>query len=804
MADGDAEITTFVVEGDGEFDADGRLVATQRVDDVRTYRVTDEDDAGVDAEGRRLALGVLGPGSILCEDCVVQKTLYPHETQRPGLYVCSAPEGPVVVKVYAVQYPPQRALWLRLPKLHHCNVLRVYRTVEDDGFFFEIQEYCAGGTLENRVPRPGTSRLPVPLEWVIDTVVPQLAAGLEYLHDQEIIHRDIKPANIYLTTRDGAEILVLGDFDIAAELESSRTSRDTQRAAGTWLYTAPEAFPRFVDDQASTRRGRVTRSADYYSLGITLIELLLGTTSLHACQLPDLFDFYLQGGHVEVPASLPGRLTLLLRGLLIRNRVTRWGAPEIARWQRNENSPRDLKHIQDDDNYQLARTQRPYRFGSQVALDLPSLADAMAREPTMAADDLLSGDILLNWVGSLDTNVARGIRRDREEWRRTPEMAVFCAIMHCDSTRPFVFAPGVEALDAQEWIILAIRLVVQRKQSPEEFCSPMLLRQFEWWLRLKADPEPALADSVARIQDTPLRAQLEEVAYLLQQERPYPIVKGVTARTPREYVAMTYGAPEEWKKGMPACYRSSLQRWEDGCLGAWLRQRGLRDLAIQCDQVAANLPGEVHAAFETILRLLDASLPLVEIEMNASEIAYPCSVPYQQARTFTIPYSTRGPGVPYGALQLDQELPGIHINQPTVRQREGKLEVTIDGRQNLPASKTFCTMMSFNSGIARMVNPPLLIRFRARFPWQTTVRRVAIGAGVGALALGVPRLVLAYFLLHSTQVIWYDEQIVNNMWMGIGQGQFPLVRYMIGVVVLGACLFLPLRLWFRAFRESEV
>ena len=214
--------------------------------------------------------------------------------------------------------------------------------------------------------RPPGNMPPEVIEWVVAVMLPQIADALEYLHAQEIIHRDIKPANIYLKHEDGVETLVLADFDISSVLEQKRTSRDTQRAGGTWLYTAPEAFPRFVDDHASHRRGRVNRASDYYSLGITLIEMLTGTTSLHLCQLPDLFDFYLSGGRVEIPQGIPGRLPLLLRGLLIRNRQTRWGASEVERWLSNENSDDDLRRIQDDDYFELARASRPYRLSERL------------------------------------------------------------------------------------------------------------------------------------------------------------------------------------------------------------------------------------------------------------------------------------------------------------------------------------------------------------------------------------------------------------------------------------------------------
>src|SRR5690606_29852354 len=103
----------------------------------------------VSASGQKLPLGALAPGTVLCGDCTV--TLRPHATERPGLFLCDAPEGRVVVKVAPLGHPPKPELWSRLPNLHHPNVLRTYRITEENGFFFEVQEYCAGGTLDDRV-----------------------------------------------------------------------------------------------------------------------------------------------------------------------------------------------------------------------------------------------------------------------------------------------------------------------------------------------------------------------------------------------------------------------------------------------------------------------------------------------------------------------------------------------------------------------------------------------------------------------------------------------------------------------------
>ena len=191
---------------------------TMRVEgEAETFRVVEEPaESLLAAAGGHHPLGTLPPGRLLCGDIRVERTLYPHETQRPGLFLCAAPEGTVVVKVAAANYPPKAELWQKLVFLRHPHVLRTYRTSEEGGFFFEVQEYCTGGTLEARVPKPGTAIPAPPVEWVMETFVPQMNAALRYLHEQEIIHRDVKPANIYLHTTAGFEVLVLGDFDISS------------------------------------------------------------------------------------------------------------------------------------------------------------------------------------------------------------------------------------------------------------------------------------------------------------------------------------------------------------------------------------------------------------------------------------------------------------------------------------------------------------------------------------------------------------------------------------------------------------
>jgi serine/threonine protein kinase len=749
----------------------------------------------------RLPLGTVPPGEVLCGDCVVERTLHPHETQRPGLYLCRAPEGRVVVKVAPMQFPPRLALWERLPSLRHLAVLRTFRTVEEDGYFYDVQEYCAGGTLGDRVPVPGSGFPPVPPEWVCGVLVPQINAALQYLHAQDIVHRDLKPANIYVQRGGENEQLVLADFDISSVLESSRTSRDTQRAAGTWLYTAPEAFPRFIDDHAGSRVGRISRACDYYSLGITLIELLVGTTSLHQCQLPDLFDFYLQGGRVEIPATLPGPLNVLLHGLLLRNRRLRWGGDEVDRWLANANTPEDLLRITNDEGYELSRASRPYRLKSRVAVDLAGLADAMFQEQEAAMEELLSADVLLHWIAGINSNIAREINRTREQYRMMPAYVLHVAIQRCDPTRPFIFFDDTEVYQAIDWLE-HVEAIADGPEASAALCTDELLHQFEAWLRMKEAPEPALADAVARLRETPPATRLEEVGYLIQLDRPFTIAPQAQARTPKAFVAAAYGPPEAWRgKKRPVCYELAFQRWHEGGIEAWLRQRGLEAVAVQSRAVREQLPDHPFAAFETVLRLLDPKLPPVTVCAEGDSLGI-VTIPFGRQRPGQLRYITRGPGMPFGAVVVSNEAPGVQVKDQVLSERAGEIAITFDSGFGQNTMHTYRAELTLDSGVATFAPSPVVIRYRVEFPLEITLLRVIIGFISGFLVLALPRLGLCR--LGEPNVISLANRSLNTLWKDVTTGGYPLLDFALALGVLFCGVFLGLLIWFRMLKKSEV
>lgn len=100
------------------------------------------------------------------------------------------------------------------------------------------------------------------LRW---SIFAQCVQGIYSIHEQGFYHRDIKPGNIFMSVQGIVKIGDLG-LSIDSDIESSASVGST--GVGTLLYSAPE-----VDD------GRY-EAADIYSLGVVLIELFSGFTTV--------------------------------------------------------------------------------------------------------------------------------------------------------------------------------------------------------------------------------------------------------------------------------------------------------------------------------------------------------------------------------------------------------------------------------------------------------------------------------------------------------------------------------------------
>ncbi len=144
--------------------------------------------------------------------------------------------------------------------LNHPHILALHDSGEADGFLYYVMPYVEDESLRKR--------LDCKKQLAVDEavrIVSEVADGLGYAHDHNVVHRDVKPGNILLE----AGHAVIADFGIALGEGDQGVRRVTEQGAyiGTPEYMSPE--------QAMSERALDGRS-DQYSLACVLYEMLVG------------------------------------------------------------------------------------------------------------------------------------------------------------------------------------------------------------------------------------------------------------------------------------------------------------------------------------------------------------------------------------------------------------------------------------------------------------------------------------------------------------------------------------------------
>ncbi|MBW4513074.1 MAG: protein kinase [Scytonematopsis contorta HA4267-MV1] len=210
----------------------------------------------------------------------------------------------VILKLLNSEYPSLEAI-ARLKheysvagNLEHENIVKILRLETDDKRLAIVFEDFGGVSLKQYLENNQPS-----LQLILSIVI-AITEALLYIHSCHIIHKDIKPANIIINHNTGE--VKLTDFSIA-----TRLSKETPQLAnpnqleGTLAYMSPE------------QTGRMNRVVDYrsdfYSLGVTLYEILTGEIPFnsndplelvhnHIAKQPD--QFKIQNAKLKIPQVL--------------------------------------------------------------------------------------------------------------------------------------------------------------------------------------------------------------------------------------------------------------------------------------------------------------------------------------------------------------------------------------------------------------------------------------------------------------------------------------------------------------------
>ena len=303
----------------------------------------------------------------------------------------------VVVKLYRHDMAPKREVLKGLLGLNHPDIVSIKDYGSWTGRFYEAMEYCEGGSMADVMPLS---------EQRLREHIGQIINGLRYCHRQGIIHRDIKPNNLFF--RDAAcKESVLGDFGISSMLDPDHEGvRVTQTATNLTLdYAAPE----LLDGH------KVGPKTDYYSLGVTLIHLLLGHSPFRNMSNTDILVAHLRG-RIDYPQQLSAEFEQLLHGLLQISPDNRWAYRQVHAWLQGQAIVRD-------DGSAWSEQQPPTTSAGYPGYPEAQTPQQLARalEHFDAARQLFRGDIRRWLFDHHDPALAERVEEIEENYTEDPQ-----------------------------------------------------------------------------------------------------------------------------------------------------------------------------------------------------------------------------------------------------------------------------------------------------------------------------------------------------------------------------------------------
>jgi predicted ATPase/signal transduction histidine kinase/tRNA A-37 threonylcarbamoyl transferase component Bud32 len=151
-----------------------------------------------------------------------------------------------------------------------------------------------------------------------------LASTLAEVHGRNVIHKDIKPSNIILEPSGEARLI---DFGVATlQKVEHLDAAPAHLVEGTLAYMSPE------------QTGRMNRAVDYrtdfYSLGVTLYELLTGKKPFHGRDALEWFHAHMAQNPLpphELNTQVPLALSAIVMKLLAKTAEERYQSAEGLR-----------------------------------------------------------------------------------------------------------------------------------------------------------------------------------------------------------------------------------------------------------------------------------------------------------------------------------------------------------------------------------------------------------------------------------------------------------------------------------------
>jgi len=256
---------------------------------------------------------------------------------QSSVYLAQKHDENFIVKIYNFSLTDEiEDVLSSIKSLRHKSIAEIVEYGEKEGHAYEIQKYY------------DRDRYSLNPRYFVSHCLRGINHVLSELHMMNIVHLDVKPDNIYFSD----STVKLLDFGIC--------SRVGKKAAGySPDYSAPEV----------AEKGKFSPESDYYSLGITLFELVMGYNPFRNVDIAKKQQLK------ENPMSwLPYNYMDFDFYELIYNLVSpapyeRWGFSEVNNWIDNHDNSdyaSKLKKMMDDSGQMRNQTDNNIHLGDYV------------------------------------------------------------------------------------------------------------------------------------------------------------------------------------------------------------------------------------------------------------------------------------------------------------------------------------------------------------------------------------------------------------------------------------------------------
>ncbi len=188
------------------------------------------------------------------------------------------------------------------------NIVAIYDFIYDSRSYHLIMEYVEGEDLRTVIDH----MFPLPVDVAV-LITLEIARGLEYTHNQNIIHRDIKPSNIIISYEGSVKLI---DFGVAKDDTNTRLTM-TGLIVGTPAYMSPE----------QAHGDALAPQSDLYALGILLYEMLTGLKPFYGSNNTEILAKVTRGKFTparRINPEITRRVSKVIKKLLRKDKNRRY------------------------------------------------------------------------------------------------------------------------------------------------------------------------------------------------------------------------------------------------------------------------------------------------------------------------------------------------------------------------------------------------------------------------------------------------------------------------------------------------